>query len=161
MTASTDDATRNGSMPMSINRVNALGASFVCSVEKTKWPVSDARMAISAVSRIADFADHDDVRVLPQNVAQAHRERQPDVRAHGDLVDAFQFVFDRLLNRDDALVNRIDGAQKCVERSGFAGTGRAGDEKNPVRLDDDFADRRLPPSARNPVFRGSEKFFRA
>ena len=34
MTASTDDATRNGSMPMSINRVNALGASFVCRVEK-------------------------------------------------------------------------------------------------------------------------------
>ena len=35
---------------MSINRVNALGASFVCSVLKTRWPVSDARMAISAVS---------------------------------------------------------------------------------------------------------------
>ena len=51
MTASTDDATRNGSMPMSINRVNALGASFVCSVLNTRWPVSDARMAISAVSR--------------------------------------------------------------------------------------------------------------
>ena len=51
MTASTDDATRNGSMPMSIKRVNALGASFVCSVENTKWPVSDARIAISAVSK--------------------------------------------------------------------------------------------------------------
>jgi hypothetical protein len=36
MMPSTDDATRNGSMPMSINRVNALGASFVCSVENTK-----------------------------------------------------------------------------------------------------------------------------
>ena len=29
----------------------ALGASLVCSVEKTKWPVSAARMAMSAVSR--------------------------------------------------------------------------------------------------------------
>ena len=36
MTASTDDATRNGSMPMSINRVNAPGASFVCNVLNTK-----------------------------------------------------------------------------------------------------------------------------
>ena len=38
MTASTDEATRNGSMPMSIKRVNALGASFVCSVLKTNDP---------------------------------------------------------------------------------------------------------------------------
>ena len=29
----------------------ALGASLVCSVENTKWPVSDERMAMSAVSR--------------------------------------------------------------------------------------------------------------
>ncbi len=50
-TASTEEATRNGSMPMSINRVKALGASLVCRVLKTRWPVSAARMAISAVSR--------------------------------------------------------------------------------------------------------------
>ena len=36
---------------MSIRRVMALGASLVCSVEYTKWPVSAARMAMSAVSR--------------------------------------------------------------------------------------------------------------
>src|SRR6267143_6766969 len=34
--ARVDDATRNGLTPMSIKRVTALGASFVCSVEKTK-----------------------------------------------------------------------------------------------------------------------------
>ena len=50
ITASTEEATRKGSMPMSINRVNALGASLVCSVENTKCPVSEARIAISAVS---------------------------------------------------------------------------------------------------------------
>jgi hypothetical protein len=51
MTASTEEATRKGSMPMSIRRVKALGASLVCSVLKTRWPVRAARMAISAVSR--------------------------------------------------------------------------------------------------------------
>ena len=51
ITDSTEEATRKGSMPMSIRRVKALGASFVCSVLKTKCPVSAARMAISAVSR--------------------------------------------------------------------------------------------------------------
>ena len=38
-------------MPISISRVNALGASFVWRVLNTKWPVSAARIAISAVSR--------------------------------------------------------------------------------------------------------------
>ena len=50
ITASTVLATRNGSTPMSISRVKALAASFVCSVLNTKWPVSEAWMAFSAVS---------------------------------------------------------------------------------------------------------------
>ncbi len=37
-------------MPISTRRVMAPGASFVCSVENTRWPVSEARIAISAVS---------------------------------------------------------------------------------------------------------------
>src|SRR6266542_4052041 len=42
ISARVDEATRNGLTPMSIKRVTALGASFVCNVEKTRWPVSDA-----------------------------------------------------------------------------------------------------------------------
>ena len=38
-------------MPISIRRVTAPGASLVCSVESTRWPVSAASMAIWAVSR--------------------------------------------------------------------------------------------------------------
>ena len=50
-TASRVEAMRNGSTFMSISRVIAPEASFVCSVLNTRWPVSDAWMAISAVSR--------------------------------------------------------------------------------------------------------------
>ena len=42
---------RNGSTPMSVRRGNAPAAVFVWSVENTMWPVSEALMAISAVSR--------------------------------------------------------------------------------------------------------------
>src|SRR6266852_2419469 len=49
-TASSDDATKYGSTPMSTRRVKAPGASFVCRVENTRWPVSDAWTAICAVS---------------------------------------------------------------------------------------------------------------
>ena len=41
-TASSDEATRYGSTSISTRRVRAPGASLVWSVEKTRWPVSDA-----------------------------------------------------------------------------------------------------------------------
>ena len=37
-------------MPISVRRVMADGASFVCSVERTRWPVSADSTAIFAVS---------------------------------------------------------------------------------------------------------------
>ena len=50
-THSSAEATRNGSTPISIRRVIADGASLVCSVESTRWPVSADSIAICAVSR--------------------------------------------------------------------------------------------------------------
>src|SRR5439155_395259 len=46
-----EEATRNGSTPMSTRRVTAPAASLVWTVENTRCPVSEAWMAISAVSR--------------------------------------------------------------------------------------------------------------
>ena len=45
-------------------------ASSVCSVEKTMWPVSAACSAVPMVSRIAHFADQNDIGVLTQRGAQ-------------------------------------------------------------------------------------------
>ena len=47
----TEDETRKGSIPMLRRRFTVDGASFVCSVESTMWPVSAALTAISAVSK--------------------------------------------------------------------------------------------------------------
>ena len=41
----------NGAMPMFIRRVSVVGASLVCSVDSTMWPVCAALIAISPVSR--------------------------------------------------------------------------------------------------------------
>ena len=41
---------RKGSISISTKRVMAPGASLVCKVLKTKWPVKEARIAMSAVS---------------------------------------------------------------------------------------------------------------
>ncbi len=77
-------ATRNGLTPMSIRRVIADGASLVCSVENTRWPVSAAWIAMSADLAVADLADEDDVRRLTQHRPQDDREAQADVLAHLD-----------------------------------------------------------------------------
>ena len=51
MIARSDEATRNGWTPMSIKRAMADGASFVCNVLKTRCPVSEALVAMLAVSK--------------------------------------------------------------------------------------------------------------
>lgn len=50
MTAERAVATRNGSVPISVSRVSADGASLVCSVDSTRWPVRAASMEMTAVS---------------------------------------------------------------------------------------------------------------
>ncbi len=72
-----------------------LGASLVCSVESTRWPVSAALTAMLRGFRVADFADQDDVGVLAQERAQHAGEVQADLLAHRHLVDARQVEFDR------------------------------------------------------------------
>ena len=128
--------TRNGSTPMSSRRVTAPAASLVCSVLKTRWPVSAALDRDLGRLQVADFADHDDVRVLAQDMAQARGEGQADLGPHLDLVDAGHLVLDRVLDREDALVDGVDGVQPGVERGGLAGAGRPGDQHDAVGLVD-------------------------
>ena len=86
--ALTEAVTRNGSMPMLSRRVTVDGASLVCSVESTRWPVSAALTAISAVSKS---------RISPTMMmsgswrrkgAQRGGEVEADVLVHLHLVDA-------------------------------------------------------------------------
>jgi len=52
-------------------------------------------------SRVANFADHDHVRILAHNVPQAGGKRQPDGGIDVDLVDPVHLIFHRIFNRDD------------------------------------------------------------
>ena len=83
---------------------------------------------------IANFANHHHVWILPQNVSQPFGEREIDLRFHVDLRNTRQPIFHRFLNRDDPALDRIDTAEKTVERSRFAAAGRAGDKYDPIRL---------------------------
>ena len=92
--------TRNGSSPRSSRRATALGASLVCSVLKTRWPVRDACTAISAVSLSRISPTRIDVRVLTQHRAQDSGEGEFDFRLDLALNDAVDVIFDRVFGGD-------------------------------------------------------------
>ena len=86
----TDEAMLNGATPMFIRRVRVDGASLVCSVDSTMWPVCAALIAMSAVSRS---------RISPtmmmsgswrRNARSAVGERQAGLFVDVDLVHAGQ-----------------------------------------------------------------------
>ena len=50
---------------------------------------------------IPDFTDHEHVRILPQKRPQGRGKREPDGGIHGQLHDALDFIFHRILRRED------------------------------------------------------------
>ena len=88
-------------MPMSSSRVTADGASLVCRVDSTRWPGERGLDRDVRGLEVADLAHHDDVRVLAQERAQGGGERQAEVVARRDLVDAVQLELDRVLDGAD------------------------------------------------------------
>ncbi len=64
---------------------------------------------------VANFADHDDVRILPQQSSQRLRERHADFRLHLKLIDQRQVILNRIFNRADIVFHRADGVQCGIQ----------------------------------------------
>ena len=91
---------------MSTRRVSVCGASF--GVQRRQHQVAGLRGLDGDLGglEVADFADHDDVRVLAQEGAQRGGEGQADLRVDVDLVDAGQVDFGRILGGRDVACPR-------------------------------------------------------
>ena len=89
---------------------------------------------------VADFADHDLVRVVAQYGAQSPRKAQPLALVHGDLQHAGHLVLDRVLDRDDLARAVVDLGDRRVQRRGLAAAGRTGHEQHAVRFARELAD---------------------
>src|SRR6185437_3690265 len=69
---------------------------------------------------VSNFADQDDVGVLPQKRAQCGRKVQTDLFFHLNLIDAAQLKLDRIFGRHDVRVWLIQARDGRVERVGFS-----------------------------------------
>lgn len=83
---------------------------------------------------VADFADHDRVRILAQHGAQRAGKGVADLGLNLDLGHSRHVVFDRILDRDDLLLAVVDLLQGRIEGRRLAGTSRAGDQDDAMRL---------------------------
>jgi hypothetical protein len=95
--------------------------------------------------RVADLADHHHVRVLAQDRAQAACKGHLDFGVDLGLADAVDVILDRVLDRHDVAGAVVDALERGVERRGLAGTRRAGDQDDAVRLVDQVVEHALHP----------------
>jgi hypothetical protein len=93
---------------MSSSRVTVSGALLVCSVLSTRWPVSEASMAMLRGFLVADLADHDDVGVGAQEGAQRLGEGPVDLRVDLHLAQPGLGDFHRVLGGPDLALGRVD-----------------------------------------------------
>ena len=90
--------------------------------------------------QIADFPDHDDVRILPQNGSQRPREGHADALVHLRLADPAQVVFDRIFHRHDVGGGGFEPRHRGIKRGRLARAGRAGHEHDAVRPADQLVE---------------------
>jgi hypothetical protein len=84
--------------------------------------------------RVADLADHDLVRVVAQDGAQAAGKIQPLLLIHRDLQHAGQLVLHRVFDGDDLVLAGVGLGQQRVQAGGLARAGGAGDQQHAVGL---------------------------
>ena len=113
-------------MPISTRRV--IGARRVVGVQRREHEVAGQRGLDGDLRRlaVADLADHDDVGVGAQHRAQAGREVRPAFVLTWTCVMPVELVLDRVLDRDDVLLERVERAERRVERRRLARARRAG-----------------------------------
>ena len=95
-------------MPMFIRRLIVLGASLVCSVESTRWPVSAALTAISAVSKSRISPTRMMFGSWRRNERSAAAKLRPMFSLHLHLVDAGEVELDRILGGHDVGFGRVE-----------------------------------------------------
>jgi hypothetical protein len=82
---------------------------------------------------VADFAHQNHVGILAEDRTQRRRKAKLHARIDLHLVDQFELVFDRVLDRHDVAVYRFDQLDGGIQRGRLAAARRPGDQQQAVR----------------------------
>src|SRR5208282_4673925 len=88
--------------------------------------------------KVADFADQNNVGILPQKGAQGRCEVQSNLLLHLHLVDAAQLKFDGIFGRHNVGVGLVEARDGGIERVGLTRTCRTGDQHHAVGFENGF-----------------------
>ncbi len=121
-------------MPMSRRRVIVLGASLVCSVLNTMWPVSEACTAISAVSR----SRISPTRILSGSCRRMARRHWANVLPIAASIGTWTMPSMSYSTGSSVVISlssiSFNSLERRVERGGLARAGRPGDQHDAVGL---------------------------
>ena len=129
------------SMSMSVSRWIADAAVWACSVVRTRWPVIAARKAIWAVSSSRISPTSSTSGSERSTVRRPVREREPGPRVDLDLIEAGGAILDRVLDRRQLALGRVEDLQAGEERRRLAGSRRPDDDDGAERLRDRMLER--------------------
>ena len=92
--------------------------------------------------RIADLADHQHIRILPQQRAQGIGETETHLVIDLKLIDAGKIELDGIFHGADVGIRLVDLLEHGIERGRFTRAGRPGYQQQAVGLLHDFLKRR-------------------
>ena len=105
---------------------------------------------------IADLAEHDLVDVRAQHGTETCGIRHARLLVHLDLIDAFDAIFRRILDRHDIVLGRIDFRKRRIERRRLARIHRPRDQDHAAGLMTEATEKRLVPRGKAQIL-NSEK----
>ena len=110
---------------------------------------------------VADFADHDLVRVVAQDGTQAARKSETLLFIHGNLGDAPKLILDWIFDGDDFVFVALDFVDGGIKRGGLSGARRSCNQNHAVGFADVAAEAAsLFVGKANHVQREAGEFFR-
>ncbi len=79
---------------------------------------------------ISNLADHDDIRILAHQRAQARTESETNLRLHLRLIHARHLILNRIFDSRDIHIWLVQNFENSVECRGFTRTSWAGDQNH-------------------------------
>ena len=89
---------------------------------------------------VPDLSHQDNVRVLPQERAEAKGERQTDISLGLHLIHTGKLVLHRILDCENILLRAPDFVEGRIKGRGLAAARRPRDKNKPVRFTDLFSE---------------------